>query len=180
MSRPPKNPEGLLVFECIVTLPGIGRGAEHFAAQGEYDGNLKAQEEVNNEWDKRMRKVEAVISGLPAWKDETVNLIIANKRSDDQRYAEVRRCAADGGQPVAFPVARGWVPGAGLVSHRPAGNDSNCRSSNEGMPGPLVPARRTMQGTARWGAESVGKQSRTHPKRAVLCFSHLLGPAAWV
>ena len=53
------------------------------------DTNWKEQESTNNEWDKRMRKVEAVIAGLPAWKEETINMIRENKRSDDTRYAEV-------------------------------------------------------------------------------------------
>ena len=54
------------------------------------DNAWQDQEATNNEWDKRMRKVEAVIAGLPAWKEETVNLIRENKRADDTRYAEVR------------------------------------------------------------------------------------------
>ena len=76
--------------------------------QAEMDTNWREQEATNNEWDKRMRKVEAVIAGLPAWKEDTVNLIRENKRSDDTRYAEVSMtwAALVGGGPSDFTRRR--------------------------------------------------------------------------
>jgi hypothetical protein len=35
-----------------------------------------------------MKKVEAVISGMPAWKDDIVNMIHSSKRADDQRFSQ--------------------------------------------------------------------------------------------